>query len=79
MLSSQSSKKNEPRDKSKDTCNNCGKKGHWARDCKQPKKNKGEGKRGSVRTGKWASPKADEAKIKKIDGKKKYLCSKCNC
>ncbi len=36
---------NKPRDKSEDICNLCGQKGHWARDCPNKKKIKGEPRR----------------------------------
>ena len=77
------------RDKSKDECNNCGQKGHWARDCPQKKKTRGANsrskslrnnptkggpKRGGVNR---IPPKDGESEIKFIDGKKSYWCAKC--
>lgn len=77
------------RDKSGDECNNCGDKGHWARDCPKKKgtcgpnsrnkslrNNPGKGgpRRGGVNR---IPPKDGESEIKFIDGKKSYWCAKC--
>ena len=81
------------RDKSNDTCNNCGEKGHWASDCPKSKFNNGSGKtrfnndngnnkRGTNRNrqlqNKFPPPKDGESEIKiDTDGKKCHWCSKC--
>ena len=49
------------RDKSSDECHNCGKRGHWSRDCPQPKKGRGgrnqrgNNQRGNFKKGKPSS------------------------
>ena len=50
------SNQGQPRDKSNDTCNNCGEKGHWSRDC--PKRNQGEKSQGKDKKGKPNKTKA---------------------
>ena len=76
--------------KTDDKCNECGQKGHWARDCPKMNKdnrfnsrNKSEknnlGKKGSCKVRPTCIlPKDGEGEIKFIDGKKSYWCSKCS-
>ena len=82
------------RDKSKDSCNNCGELEYWVSTCPKKKQGKGKffnskdkssqnnpGRRGQH--GGWSPrtppPKDGESEIKFINDKKHYWCAKCNC
>ena len=79
------------KDVSDDECLNCGKKGHWAKDCPLKKKRNKRGNQGG-KSGKRSNgrssnrpkstkpppPKPGESEIKTINGKKMHWCQKCD-
>ena len=71
------------KDKSKDSCHNCGLLGHHAYECKNPPKDKGGNTQGRKSQGKPArkprfpEPKDGESEVKIEQGKKWMWCAKC--
>ena len=80
------------RDKSKDSCNDCGELGHWASTCPKKKQSKNKcfnskdksnwnnpGRRGPCGGSSPRAPPNDrESKIKFINNKKHHWCAKCD-